>query len=223
MEHHQAAAILASERYILEELTAAEREAFEEHYFTCAICAQEVKDLSVLKVAWKDAPPQRRLAQERNVDERAGRKQGRFSWSWWLRPQFAFLVPCALAAAVLGAVWQMNQKSEAIEPQVIAAVMLRPESRGEVTTLSPGQSGPFVLLECDVPLEARSISWELRRAGSDEILRHGVAKAPEPGATLKLLIPSSVLPSAEYILRIESIGGESSASKRSSMYRLRIN
>ena len=223
MEHHQAAAILASERYILEELTAAEREAFEEHYFTCAICAQEVKDLSVLKVAWKDAPPQRRLAQERNVDERAGRKQGRFSWSWWLRPQFAFLVPCALAAAVLGAVWQMNQKSEAIEPQVIAAVMLRPESRGEVTTLSPGQSGPFVLLECDVPLEARSISWELRRAGSDEILRHGVAKAPEPGATLKLLIPSSVLASAEYILRIESIGGESSASKRSSMYRLRIN
>ena len=71
--------------------------------------------------------------------------------------------------------------------------MLRPESRGEVTTLTPGQSGPFVLLECDVPLEARNISWELRRAGSDEILRHGVAKAPEPGATLKLLIPSSVL------------------------------
>ena len=55
MEHHQAAAILASERYVLDELTVAERDAFEEHYFTCAICAQEVKDLSVLKVAWKDA------------------------------------------------------------------------------------------------------------------------------------------------------------------------
>ena len=223
MEHHQAAAILASERYVLDELTVAERDAFEEHYFTCAICAQEVKDLSVLKVAWKDASPQRRLAQERTVSEPADRKQGLFSWSWWLRPQFAFLIPCALVAAVLGAVWQGTQKRETIEPQVIAAVMLRPESRGEVTTLTPGQSGPFVLLECDVPLEARDISWELRRAGSDEILRHGVAKAPEPGATLKLLIPSSVLASAEYTLRIESIGGESSASKRSSMYRLRIN
>ena len=78
MEHHQAAAILASERYVLDELTVAERDAFEEHYFTCAICAQEVKDLSVLKVAWKDASPQRRLAQERNVGEPADRKQGPF-------------------------------------------------------------------------------------------------------------------------------------------------
>ena len=40
MEHEQATATLAAERYILNELTAAEREAFEEHYFVCERCAR---------------------------------------------------------------------------------------------------------------------------------------------------------------------------------------
>ena len=48
-----ATATLAAERYILNELTAAEREAFEEHYFVCERCAQEVKDLFALGVAVK--------------------------------------------------------------------------------------------------------------------------------------------------------------------------
>ncbi len=33
---------MATERYLLEEMTEAESEAFEEHYFNCAECAAEV-------------------------------------------------------------------------------------------------------------------------------------------------------------------------------------
>ncbi len=35
---------MATERYLLDEMNDAEREAFEEHYFDCAVCAANVLD-----------------------------------------------------------------------------------------------------------------------------------------------------------------------------------
>ena len=43
MTHEQAVTTLASERYLLEEMTGPERETFEEHYFSCVACAEDVR------------------------------------------------------------------------------------------------------------------------------------------------------------------------------------
>ena len=43
MEHAEALEIEAADRYVLGLLSAAEADAFEEHYFDCALCADEVR------------------------------------------------------------------------------------------------------------------------------------------------------------------------------------
>ncbi|HKH72273.1 MAG TPA: zf-HC2 domain-containing protein [Vicinamibacterales bacterium] len=43
MTHQQALDGLASGRYLLDEMTEVERFEFEEHYFGCAECAEDVK------------------------------------------------------------------------------------------------------------------------------------------------------------------------------------
>ena len=43
MEHHEAVRTMAAERYLLEELSDDERDAFEAHFFECAVCADSVR------------------------------------------------------------------------------------------------------------------------------------------------------------------------------------
>lgn len=49
MNHEEASSIYAAEAYMLGDLTAEEREAFEEHFFSCRICAQELLVLSEIR------------------------------------------------------------------------------------------------------------------------------------------------------------------------------
>lgn len=44
MEHIEAMKSKAAERYLLGEMTDAEAESFEEHYFDCSVCANDVRD-----------------------------------------------------------------------------------------------------------------------------------------------------------------------------------
>src|SRR5438128_8781514 len=44
MEHSEATETLASERYLLGEMSDEERNAFEEHFFGCGECARDVRD-----------------------------------------------------------------------------------------------------------------------------------------------------------------------------------
>ena len=44
MTHDDAMKMMAAERYILGELEPSERDAFEEHFFDCTICADDVRD-----------------------------------------------------------------------------------------------------------------------------------------------------------------------------------
>lgn len=43
MSHDEAIKDGATERYVLDEMTDEERDVFEEHYFDCAVCAEDVK------------------------------------------------------------------------------------------------------------------------------------------------------------------------------------
>ena len=49
MTHEEAVSTLASERYLLEEMSGPERETFEEHYFSCVECADDVRAGGVMR------------------------------------------------------------------------------------------------------------------------------------------------------------------------------
>jgi hypothetical protein len=54
-QHQQAIRTLAAERYMLGQMTDAERETFEEHYFNCRFCAEAVNEIDLLS---RVVPPQ---------------------------------------------------------------------------------------------------------------------------------------------------------------------
>lgn len=47
-QHQQAVRTLAAERYMLGEMTDEERERFEEHYFDCRVCVEDVKAIDLM-------------------------------------------------------------------------------------------------------------------------------------------------------------------------------
>jgi anti-sigma factor RsiW len=44
MDHNEAVRLLAAEKYLLGELPNLRREEYEEHYFDCADCAEDITD-----------------------------------------------------------------------------------------------------------------------------------------------------------------------------------
>jgi hypothetical protein len=58
-QHQQAIRTLAAERYMLGEMTDDERETFEEHYFNCRFCVEDVKAIDLMRRAVRQqAKPQ---------------------------------------------------------------------------------------------------------------------------------------------------------------------
>src|SRR5215469_10362255 len=90
MDHDAAGQTLATERYFLNEMTSEERDAFEEHYFSCSECASDVYSTFVflenVKIAL--ARPDRSPARD---------------WLSWLRPLAGIPAWAALGlAAIVG-------------------------------------------------------------------------------------------------------------------------
>src|SRR5690349_18926838 len=89
MQHQEAVDTLACERYLLGEMADAERDAFEEHYFACAECADDVRAGAAMKngvrAGFLDA-----------VRERNDAKRERKTTAW--RP--AIVIPWAAAASL---------------------------------------------------------------------------------------------------------------------------
>jgi hypothetical protein len=95
MDHNEAVRLHAAEKYLLGELPKEQHAAFEEHYFDCSACAEEMKTTiafmeSARQVAHEEALQaieDKRLAP---VPPRSG------GWFAWLRPAFAVPVFAAL-------------------------------------------------------------------------------------------------------------------------------
>ncbi|MBM3757844.1 MAG: zf-HC2 domain-containing protein [Acidobacteria bacterium] len=112
MDHTEATSANRLERYMLNELAGEERDAFEEHYFSCAICAQDIvvtarfidnarKPLLKLDT---EAPAERPTgAQPPLQPARPENKQGESWWERWLdlAPKPALALACMALLAVV--------------------------------------------------------------------------------------------------------------------------
>jgi Putative zinc-finger len=203
MEHQEAVDTLAPERYILGEMSEAERDSFEEHFFSCEICAGDVVAADRMREGAragfaKAAPPAPVVTQAT-----------RRPW----KP--AIVIPWATAAmmtlvagyesfhAVAPGAGALNR------PIALAPTTLRAATRGEEPTIG---AKPDSVLTLAVDLGSARfdrIKYEIRNE-RDELSGSGEAAAPTPGAPLLLLIPSSVFrTSGRYVLTLrDSTGAE---------------
>jgi hypothetical protein len=95
MDHNEAVRLQAAEKYLLGELPKEQHAAFEEHYFDCSSCAEEMKATiafmeSSRQVVREDA---RQGVEEKRLAPLPPNNGGRFRW---LRPAFAVPVFAAL-------------------------------------------------------------------------------------------------------------------------------
>lgn len=223
MDHTRATTTDAAERYALGEMVELERDEFEQHFFACPQCAEEVK----AAVRFLDAA-QPLLGDSERVDLRESSHATRpapVSIAAWPRVRSLFW-PLPLAAAatlvlLLGgpAAYLAAVKVPQLEAQLADAESLQSVpwhflsvSRSETPKIevvagenaigvslsrSSGRSFPFYLCE-------------LRDADGRTLLSKVVAETPGRDE-LQLLLPTRKLPSGAYVI---AVAGLESASSR---------
>src|SRR5258708_8684403 len=96
MDHELAIKDQSVERYFINEMEPPEREAFEEHFFGCDLCADDVRATSAFVDNAKAI-----LKERKTWPKAAGRgRMGR--WLGWFRPAFATGALAALCLVVIG-------------------------------------------------------------------------------------------------------------------------
>jgi len=162
MDHTTVVREKTTVKYLLNELDPALRDEFEEHYFDCVECAQDVSagsefvEQSKVVLAESDAPIPVR-ATVRPIASPAGRDWSPWGGLAWLRPAFAAPV-LALLLAVVGyqnLVTYPRLQAELAQPQVLPAVSVNmavygaeenkvPAGKGLVLSLRIPPDGAFV-------------------------------------------------------------------------------
>jgi hypothetical protein len=223
VDHVQATTNQTIERYLLGELPEADRDQFEEHYFNCPECAEQVRSVAqlhanIIPVLAEDAKLQ--------IVSVAKKKP---SWIdrlrlWQSSPMgaAACLATFLIMTSVIG--YQAVEMRRQNAPQAVASVILHPQARGAAAVIGIQTSHSFLLLEADVPIASDQLKWEIRRVNSPDVLMKGIAPAPEPGGSLKLLLPASQISPGDYIVVIRS--GQAAGAANPLMeatYSVRIN
>jgi anti-sigma factor RsiW len=188
MTHQQALDGLASERYLLDEMTEVERFEFEAHYFDCAECAEDVRLGEMIRQEARRAGPAMAASTS------AGRPAVVLtSPKWWRRPMVAAPWAAAATLALVAGYQSMVTVPGlrgAVAPQSIEPVMLRGATRGAATRVTIAQGQRFVALAADLltPLQSSTLTYEILDANRTAVAS-GQATVPSSGAPLLLLIP----------------------------------
>jgi hypothetical protein len=96
MEHKEAVQLQAAEKYVLGELTGAQRDEYEEHYFDCVECALDVKAAAAFVETGRAV-----LRAERGEAVAAKPVRPSRGWLFWLRPAMAVPALAALLAVII--------------------------------------------------------------------------------------------------------------------------
>lgn len=192
MEHDLAISNRAAERYLLAEMTPAERDAFEEHYFSCADCAEDVRATSMfvdnMKAVWAGAQqPAAAIAAPPDSPRRA-----LFAW---FRPQAA--IP-ALALLALALVYQNTVEIPALKSaRVVPATILHAATRGGVPVFKPGQPMLF-----EIPLETPIAGPVEVRSDTGALVQSIASVTANPDQSIIVSIPAPDLKPARYAVVI---------------------
>jgi hypothetical protein len=204
MDHNLAIENNAAERYLLGELNEVEIEEYEEHYFSCPICAQEVKLGSEFidharKVFNTDLVP-------------GPMPVNRFSTAWgrfWnsMRP----LAPAfAVVLVMLGGfnVYQSAVIRNLKQPEIITSeAVFRSGRTTEAAWLVHAQKNAAVHLSFEIPA-AEFASYQvdvLDGSGTSKLPKPMYVSAEQASDTINMRLPQGVLDAGKYMLVIQGV------------------
>ena len=192
MDHQLAVRHKLAERYLLNELAGEDRDEFEEHYFTCQQCAEDVRlgaaFVANARAVLRDEPDA--------VPQPAAVRPAR-NWQRWLwNPLPAYALAGALAVT---AVVQRSTLAPPLQPQFIAATELRPVTRGTPQVLRIGPDQTTVQLTAGVPTGAAYVCTITSSAGKVVAsVDTPVLQVPQ----VSLLLPAERVRTGRYTLTI---------------------
>jgi hypothetical protein len=201
MDHEGATQTQAVERYILGDMPAEERDAFEEHYFTCGTCAEEVRAAARFR------------ANAREVLRHPESLEPKRRFAWWSYPQLLPLGAALLLACVV--VYQRAVEIPALrqQPVAVAAVPfslpgITREAEGRIRVIPAGI--PMVALVLDLPTDAHADAYECTiKDASNRTVATPVVRAGPRTESVTILLNRSRLGPGKYTIMVR--GGPAAA------------
>lgn len=228
MDHSYAIENHTAERYLLQELDEKERDAYEEHFFSCSVCAEEIKTASEFLETAKH------VVQEEVRAQLYGHAAHHSIWGSWLNWR-SMLHPlpamaCALLVFVSGfsiylnrfVIPELRQSKSVAAPVEVATVKQIENSKAFVVEESRAEGGIRIsvprgesfVLQFDIPPGP----YESYRA--DIMTPAGIRKLSsknisreEARNSIKLPVPSGTLEPGEYVLVVQGISSKGTESK----------
>jgi len=212
MDHAEAIAKGAVERYQLGELSGKEIDEFETHFFECAHCADDLRAAAIFEENAKAVFLENSRSVAGAGEPRAKYEQARISWwaLFWKNPWSA--VPAVAAAALLCmVVYQARILKQTLAPQAMASYVLPSLSRGDDRVLEVPKNDKFYALYMD-PAWQGSYPEYLCTVQDEKGSTWSTARiaAPPPGKPIQILMSRSQLPSGRYtvIVRHPAANGQ---------------
>ena len=209
----------AAERYLLGELSAADAESFERHYFECTECAMAVEagEQFIANARAVMAKPDTGLLHPLPRDKagRSTRRSFRDVWAGWMQPGFglpSFVLPslaAVLFAAVAlyqGAVLIPGLRHTVDSARALPAFELVGASRGEAAQVTVPRTAPFFALSFDVPPDLKFDSYVCDLSLGGQTAFHVISPAPAAGRPISILVPVTGLKPGSYTLTVAGVG-----------------
>jgi hypothetical protein len=221
MTHLEAKQAMAVEKYLLGEMTAAQREEFEAHLFDCEECAADLKATAAFLDAAKDEfkrgglPKTSRPERLRPVLDVLFRPA-------FLSGAFACLLLVVLYQNILVLPKLKGQVDRLQSPEILAAItLIGANSRAGTTPARAVVDGEALLLSFDVPPDGGYDAYSAQLLGpSGGILWSKPISAAQAQDTVSLRIPGQRWEAGEYTLILQ--GSAPSATAAVPLSRLRF-
>jgi hypothetical protein len=218
MDHETAIRIQAAERYLLDEFSAEERKEFEDHFFGCPECADEVRSASILAANAQSVLGEERERESAAWKRPAGRPSGRL---WW-----PLVASAALNVALLAGLGFNRLHSgvpqTAFQPQFYRTFGVPAASRAASQSIPVPAGSQFFGARFDLMPGQHFDGFEYQifdLSGASRSDRWLTAP-PDEGSELELAVPVASLPPGEYVLVLR--GKQQSQSVEISRARISI-
>lgn len=212
MDHNEATQHMAAERYLLDELTPDEREAFEQHVFDCPECAFDLRAGSAFITEAKSQLPElvsQSSATPAKPNPSASRKT---RWSVWLQPAFA--VPAFAVLLALIAYQNISLipglKRAAIEPRIVHSTAIHIGTRGSAHTAITADRTQGLALSIELPQTSgySSYVFELYDSNGKLMWTHTVTESASDSvddSIVSIVIPGAGLLENSYTLAVSGV------------------
>ena len=201
MDHSDALKIQAPEKYLLNELSEEERDSFEDHYFSCAECAGEVRAGAIFVANARELV---RSSVPTAVVPRAIRAE-RSNWFGWLQPAWA-AAAIVLFVGLIGfqnlvTIPRLHREIASNAPQALPAVFLMAARGTPEATITVAPKAAFGL-NLDIPPSPGFASFECEvvLAGSSKPSFSVHVSAQRAHDTVQLFVPGGLLAGGRYTL-----------------------